>query len=124
MKVRLSGVVMGEIEGSELYYDPAKYNGGTAAAVEAHTAIRGAIKRRQGRGWTYLIDVSREAAAVIIEYCSTVGGTLAMFSTDPADRSAGRALLRAARKIETQLNEDEERREDNAAEHLEALGDE
>lgn len=102
LSVRISGAAMSTIEGSELYYDAVKYAGASSpdlpAAEEAVAGLRASERRRAGKGWSYVAELSPAAAAVVEHYCRTVGETFAEES-EPDIRAEGRALLVVADRI-------------------------
>jgi hypothetical protein len=50
------------------------------------------VRVRAGRGWSYKVTTTPEAAAVISDYCRIVGETFLM-ETEPETRADGRALM-------------------------------
>jgi hypothetical protein len=102
LTIRISGKAMSTIEGSELNYDPVKYDGGSQGARDAHAALAAARGRRQGKGWTYELDVTPAGADILEDYCRTVGVTFAD-ETEAETRADGRALLVVADRINAQL---------------------
>lgn len=102
LTIRISGKAMSTIEGSELSSDAVKYDGGTQGAHDALEGLRAARGHRQGKGLTYEVDVTPEGAAVIEDYCRTVGETFAS-ETEAETRTEGRTLLKVADRIAAQL---------------------
>lgn len=98
----VSGKAMSTIEGSEIYYDPVKYDGGSDGARAAYAALHHAPGRRSGRGWTYTVTTTIEGAVCIEHYCRVVGETFA-FETETDLRAEGRALLTVADRIMNEL---------------------
>lgn len=100
--VRISGVAMSTIQGSELYCNAVRYAGADSpdlpAVEEAVAGLQAAERRRAGKGWSYVADLSPAAAAVVEHYCRTVGETFAEES-EPETRAEGRALLVVADRI-------------------------
>jgi hypothetical protein len=90
--IRISGKAMSTIEGSAIYSDPAQYDGGSKGAQDIALALNTARGRRSGRGWTYEVDCTRDAAGVLADYCWTVG-TGFEGESDPETRADGRALM-------------------------------
>lgn len=101
---RISGKAMVVIEGSEIYYSPEKYDGGTQGAQDAFTALRSATVRRAGRGRSYIVTTTIAGADTIADYCETVGSTFVGFDGDPEAKADGRALLAVAERIKALLD--------------------
>jgi hypothetical protein len=103
LTIKVSGQAMGVIEGSEIYYSPDRYDGGTQGAHDAYLALRAAKVQRAGRGRSYTITTTRAGAAVLLDYCATVGETFAQGDVDADTRAEGRALLLVAGRIRAAL---------------------
>lgn len=101
----ISGKAFGVIEGSEIYYNPVKYDGGSQGARDAYEALQHPLGRPRGKGWTYLVTTTPEGAATIEHYCRTVGETFAM-ETEAETRADGRALLVVADRIAALLQQE------------------
>lgn len=102
MKIQVSGQAFSTIQGSEMYYSPENYDGGSAGAIAAHAALNTARARRVGKGYSYTVDVDEAGARTIREYCLTVGSTFAD-ETEAETRAEGRALLRVVARIDMAL---------------------
>ncbi len=100
----ISGKAMVTIQGSEIFYDPVKYDGGTPGARDIYTALRGAVHRRNGRGFVYTVTTTRAGAETLQAYCWTVGTTFLM-ETDPETRADGRALVKVHDTIKRVLED-------------------
>jgi hypothetical protein len=98
----ISAQAMSTIEGSEIYYDPVKYDGGSQGAVDAQKAFRNAEAVKFGRGTSYVVLTTEEGAKTIADYCQTVGETFAG-ETEAKTKRDGRVLLTAARRILFQM---------------------
>lgn len=105
MRVRLSAQAFSTIQGSELYYDAGRYDGGSEGAQDARAGLRAATGRRVGKGYSYLVDTTRAGAETILDYCETVGSTFASPVNEAETRAEGRALLRVAARIRGQFDE-------------------
>ncbi len=101
----MSGTVMTQIQGSELYLNPAKYDPGDPATVLACRALHLTKDRRHGKGGrSHEVTCSPAAARVIQEYCEDVGTAFAgQMDTDV--RADGRALLKVADRITAVLKQ-------------------
>lgn len=104
LTIRIGGAAMSTMQGSEITSDPVAYDGGSKGARDAYEALTHATGRRAGRGWTYTTETSADGAAVIADYCRTVGETFAAES-ELETKAEGRALLIVAERIEEQLRE-------------------
>jgi len=100
---QVSGTTMTQIEGSELYQRPEKYDDSDAVR-EASKALHNAMSRRTGKGWTHKVTCSRQAAEEILTYCEDVGFAFAG-QMDTEVRADGRALLKSAERIRQVLTE-------------------
>lgn len=104
VKFRVSGKAMGIMEGSELTISPEKYNGGTPGAVDAFNALKGSLRRRMGKGYSYTVTTTVAGAQVIADYCWTVSTAYLHGSSDPEVRDDGRALARVEEAIRAALS--------------------
>jgi len=59
---------------------------------------------RRGRGWQYRLPWSMDLAEKVASHLETLGSTFVTLD-DPDDRAEGRALLRDAARIRTQMEE-------------------
>lgn len=95
---RVSGSAMSTMQGSELTNNPVAYDGGSRGARDAYESLTHAHGKPCGKGWTYTVTTTRDGAAVIEDYCRTVGETFAM-ETEPETKAEGRALLLVADRV-------------------------
>lgn len=100
---RIGGKVMSTIEGSELYYDAVKYDGGSQGAQDAYVALNATGATRMGKGWSYLVTTTRAGAETIEGYCRVVGETFAS-ETEAETRYEGVCLLEVADRIRGKLS--------------------
>jgi hypothetical protein len=100
--LKISSEAMSTIEGSAISNDPVQYDGGTKAARDAAEGLRGAKRKKFGRGFTYEVEVTAEGALLIADYCEVVGETFAAES-EASTRREGRALLIARARILSQV---------------------
>lgn len=96
----LSGKAMTTIQQAhDLYDTPQTYRDETdddfGAARRASAALQAAPRRQRGKGYQYAVTCDAEAAAVIADYCQSLGDRYAT-QTGPDD---GAALLTAADRI-------------------------
>lgn len=99
IEFRISGKAMSTIEGSEIFYSPEKYDGGSQGARDAFHALRNMKHQRRGKGISYLVSTTPEGADAILDYCETVGSTFVGGGVDPEAAADGRALLEVADRI-------------------------
>lgn len=97
IRFNVSGVARSTISGSELMQRPHLYDG-SPEAVRAGEALNTAAARKMGSGYTYLVTCDVAAAAVIRDYCETVGQTF-VGELDAETKRDGRALLAVAERI-------------------------
>lgn len=97
----INGQAFAVIEGSSLYEEPDLTD---PIAKEACEALRFADVGVRGRGKTYEITCSPEAATMIMDYCRKTG-ELFKSGADLATRRDGDALLLAADRIYYKLRE-------------------
>lgn len=101
----ISGQAMNVIMGSDLYEHPEQYDPtGCVEVREAAEALRYGDVTRRGRGVTHEITATPAAAAVILNYCQTVGATFRA-QEDLGTRRDGDALLLVADRIMWRLKE-------------------
>lgn len=101
--VRVSGTAMSTVEGSEIYYDPVKYDGGSPGAVAAHAALRGeCTSRKAGKGTSYALTATLPGAATLHAYFAQQGETY-LTESEADIRAEGRACLRVAEGIAKSL---------------------
>lgn len=104
IKVRISGTAMSTIEGSEINYDPVKYDGGSPGARAAHAALHGEIiHRRAGKGTSYLLAATVPGAATLYAYFTQQGETY-LTESEADIRAEGRACLKVAEGIAKTLS--------------------
>jgi hypothetical protein len=100
--VAVPGTAMSTIEGSDLYQRPDVYARDPerrAHAERAAIALRQARPRRNGGGVSYPVTLDVLAAAVVRDYCDTVGSTFAAQGGGRETQAEGRSLLRVAARI-------------------------
>jgi len=96
----ISGTAMDVIVGSSMYEEPES----DPLSQEVAEALRYADEGVRGRGRTYEVVTTPDAAVVIMEYCQTVGGSL-KGTGDPDNQRDSTALLIAADRIYWKLKE-------------------
>lgn len=98
---QISGRAMDVISGSSMYEQPDLSD---PLEREVAEALRYADEGVRGKGRTYTVTTTPDAATVIMEYCQTVGG-MTKGSSDPDNRRDGSALLIVADRIFWKLKE-------------------